>query len=187
VDYEYYYNSARSRYYEACSEMNACEGRGIDLRNRRQQVMSRINQINIDIGKAEETLETLDQTLKESEGLDQSILAVTDKLGKASTDFIAMVTLSGVSNRSMSDASAASDLAARRGLDGVLGDIKAKRAAQVAKVTDLKTRLRQAEAELQDIEAGIRAADSDQQYWRQRKACASYDIEYYRRKMNDAA
>ena len=45
MDYEYYYNNARNRYYNACSEINSCQNRLNDLRVQQQNVINRINQL----------------------------------------------------------------------------------------------------------------------------------------------
>ena len=41
MSYEYYYNNARNRYYNACSEINSCQNKLNDLRIQQQNTVNR--------------------------------------------------------------------------------------------------------------------------------------------------
>ena len=43
-DYEYYYNNAKNRYYNACSEINSCQNRINDLQSQKKHTINKINQ-----------------------------------------------------------------------------------------------------------------------------------------------
>lgn len=65
MDYEYHYNNARNRYYNACSEVNGCRNRISGLYVQKQETISAINQLKTDMKNADGII----QTLKREESL----------------------------------------------------------------------------------------------------------------------
>jgi predicted nucleic acid-binding Zn-ribbon protein len=187
MDYEYYYNAAKRRYCNACSEIGSCENRITSLRSQRQQKINQINQLEADIKSNQEAFDGMSLIIKSEEGLNSKIADVDNKTGQASVGFAGMVDSSGVSNKSLTDVYGDEMAATRRTLSNVLTSIGTKRSALGAKTASLQGQLRQAKSDLQDIDSGIRSAESNLGDWRTAKTNASYDMEYYRRKMNEAA
>ena len=64
MDYEYYYQNAKSRYYNACSEINSCENRISELGVEKQQKNNQINKLKTDIKNNQDALEGIEQMLK---------------------------------------------------------------------------------------------------------------------------
>ncbi len=59
MDYEYYYNNAGNRYYDACSEINSKDNRINELRNEKNRLINDINGYNAEIAKHTEALNSL--------------------------------------------------------------------------------------------------------------------------------
>jgi peptidoglycan hydrolase CwlO-like protein len=187
VDYEYYYNNARSRYYNACAEINGCEGRAGDLRAHRQQLMDSMNRLKSEITRNQEALEGVAQAVKAEDALAAKGRVIANRTSSAAAGFTAMAVSTSVRSRSIEDAYRAEMAATRRALESAMGRMRAQKAALAQKVADLEGQLHRAESDLHDVEAQIRSTESDLQYWCQQRTGASYDMEYYRRKINEAA
>lgn len=56
MDYEDYYYESRSRYYDACSEVNNYENRANELRSQRQRKIIYINQLKSDLKRHQKVL-----------------------------------------------------------------------------------------------------------------------------------
>ena len=87
MDYEYYYNNARNRYYNACSEINSCQNRLNDLRVQQQNVINRINQLKAEIRDHENAYEQMVQVVRHEDALNSKFSAVISKTDDASANF----------------------------------------------------------------------------------------------------
>lgn len=65
MDYEDYYYESRSRYYDACSEVNSYENRANELRSQRQRKIIYINQLKSDLKRHQKLLKEHPETKQE--------------------------------------------------------------------------------------------------------------------------
>ncbi len=65
MDYEDYYYESRSRYYDACSEVNNYENRANELRSQRQRKIKYINQLKSDLKRHQKLLKEHHETKQE--------------------------------------------------------------------------------------------------------------------------
>ena len=65
MDYEDYYYEFRSRYYDACSEVNNYENRANELRSQRQRKIIYINQLKSDLKRHQKLLKEHHETKQE--------------------------------------------------------------------------------------------------------------------------
>lgn len=186
MSYDDCYDSARNRYYNACSEISSCQNRISDLKIQRQQKINLINRLKTDIKNHQEALEGVSQIIKNDEKMNTKILDVTNKTGQASVNYIGMVTSSDVTSKDLNEVYNDEMTGTKSTLNSIFENLKSKKSNLEAKIIDLQNQLRQAEAELQDINDRIAATESSLQDWKRAKTNASYDMEYYRRKMNEA-
>ncbi len=186
MDYEYYYNNAKNRYYNACSEINSCENRINELKNQKQQKINQINQLKTDIKNNQEALEGVNKIIKSDESLKSKLTGITNKTGLASTNFSKMVSSSNVTNKIITDVFQNESTKTKSTLTNIMQTLTTKKNALTSKITQLQSQLRSAETQLQDIGTAINSTESSLQSWRGTKSSASIDMEYYRRKMNAA-
>ena len=76
MDQEYYYNNAKSRYYNACSEITSCENRINELKSQQQQKIARINQLKTDHKNNQDAFEGMGLIIKSDENLNKKILDI---------------------------------------------------------------------------------------------------------------
>jgi predicted nucleic acid-binding Zn-ribbon protein len=187
TDYEYYYNNARSRYSNACSEINSCENRVNDLEDQRKQKINLINKLKTDIKDTQTALDGMIGIIKSDESLNSKIVEVSGKTDRASANYGGMVNSSDVTNRNLTDVYSDETAKTKTTLNKVLTSLKAKKTNLETKLADLKNQLKRAESDLQDIENRIKSTQANIQELKSRKSSASYDMEYYRRKMSEEA
>lgn len=65
MDHENYYYESRSRYYDACSEVNNYENRANELRSQRQRKIIYINQLKSDLKRYQKLLKEHPETKQE--------------------------------------------------------------------------------------------------------------------------
>lgn len=186
MDYEYNYNNARSRYYNACSEISSCQGRLSELNEQKQNRISTINQLKADIKKTQAALDDVEQTINSEETLREKNSVVADKTNQAAVNFIDMVRSDNVTSKSLTDVYSDEASKTTTALNDIFSMIKNKKTELINKIADLQNQLSRAEADLQDINNQIRSTESDLQSWSNTQRSASYDMEYYRRKMQEA-
>ena len=100
MDYEDYYYESRSRYYDACSEVNNYENRANELRSQRQRKIIYINQLKSDLKRHQKVLSELNAALKKDSILQDDIKSINNKIDSASENFGKMASSSSVANKS---------------------------------------------------------------------------------------
>ncbi|MDR2492219.1 MAG: hypothetical protein LBD25_01980 [Coriobacteriales bacterium] len=187
MDHEYYYNAAKSRYYNACSEISSCENRISTLQDQRQKKVNQINRLETEVKDNQEALDDIVLMLKSEEALNNKVTDISGKTSQASTAFVGMVHSSDVASKSLSDAYGDELTGTKRALSNALTNMRTKKNNLSAKVSGSQSDLRQAKSDLHDIDNSIKSTKSSLGDWRTTKKNASYDMEYHRRKMNEAA
>lgn len=99
MDYEDYYYESRSRYYDACSEVNNYENRANELRSQRQRKIIYINQLKSDLKRHQKVLSELNAALKKDSILQDDIKSINNKIDSASENFGKMASSSSVPTR----------------------------------------------------------------------------------------
>lgn len=186
MDYEYYYNNARSRYYDACSGISGCERRISDLEGQRQQKTNLINKLKTDIKNNEEALEGINQIIKSNDDLNSRLVKITSKTTDAAENFKGMIRASDVVSKDLGEVYSGEMATTKRTLVTVFENLNTKKSAVSNRIADLKNQLRKAESELQDVKGRIKSTQKDLGSCKAMRTSASYDMEYYRRKMNEA-
>lgn len=187
MDNEYYYNNARSRYYNACSEINSLVNRINELKVQKQKKLNEINQLKVEIKDNQEAYDYLSHIITSSDtGLNTRINNIVDKTSQASDNYKKMVCSSDVQNKDLNDVYYDEITKTKNLLSGIFESLQTKKNTLNAKISDLKSKLQSAETELQDIEYMIRSTESSLQDWERTKSSAAIDMEYYSRKMNEA-
>ncbi len=186
MDYEYYYNNARSRYYNACSEVNSCRNRISGLNVQKQKTISTINQLKTDIKNTQNALDGIIQTIKSEEGLNRKLTDVSTKTNQASVNFSGMVHSSSVNSKNLTDVYGDETSKTKTALNSILNTLKAKKTYLSNKLSDLQNQLSRENANLENIKNQIRTIESNLQSWSSTQRSAGYDMEYYRRKMQEA-
>lgn len=187
MDYEACYYNAKSRYYNACTEINSCQRRIYDLKNYRRGVVSRINQLQADVRNTETALHEMAQVLRSEEPLNSKLAAVANRTDQAAANFSAMAAASDITGRNLSDVYGGEASKTHSELENILNTLKLRRKEVEDRLADLQNRLRQARAELDDTDAGIHAAESEQREWESIRRSAGNDMEYYKSKMQAMA
>ena len=186
MSYEYYYNNARNRYYNACSEINSCQNKLNDLRIQQQNTVNRINQLKTDIKDHENAYEQMVQVVWHEDGLNSKLAAVMNKTDDASANFIGMAVSSNVVSKNLTQVYGDETARTKSTLSDVMSTLNTRKNTLNAKISDLNSQLRAAENQLQNIKSQISSTQADLAEWRRIKTNASYDMEYYRRKMQEA-
>ena len=187
MDYEYYYNNAKSRYYNACSEINDCDNRINDLNRQKWRKLNEINQINSQIRNVEQALSGIEQMVKKDAGLSQSFLKISNTTNEAANNYMRMISSDNISNKNLNDVYRNETNNTKKILDGIFDTLRSKKNALNARITELKSELQKANNEYQSFDSSIRATEANRQDWRTVKRSAAYDMEYYRRKMQEVA
>lgn len=182
MDYEYYYNNAKNRYYNACSEINTCQNRINELRGQESQKVNQINQLSSDIRNNREALEGLEQIIRIDPVLNEKLVKVNQHISQAAVNYSGMVSSSNVVNKNLDDIY--NDGNTKHTLNGILENLKIRKNNVATRVEELQNNLQRANSDLQEIQNAIRSTESSLQDWQGVKTNASIDMEYYRRKMN---
>lgn len=186
MDYEYYYNNSRNRYYNACSEISGCQSRLSSLNTQRQNMIHTINQLNIQIEREQTALEAMEQMAKGEGSLQQKIAVVSDKTGQAAANYVSMVDLSDAVSKDLTVVYGEEFSNTKGILDNVLNLLRTKITHLGNSINDLRNQLNSANAQLQDIDSQIRGTEANLYSWENTRRNAANDMEYYRRKMQAA-
>lgn len=185
-DYEYYYSNSKSRYANACSEINSCKNQLQDLESRKQKTIDLINQLNIQLKQTKEASEQIREIEKRSEDLNDKLSSVTKATEKASDNYKSMIDSSQVKGKNLSDV-----------FSDEVQKTKSIKVLAFEKIhvywkhldedeADLKKRLADAKVRLVDINQAIRINNQTMVDWNQIKRNTSVDIEYYSKKLNSS-
>lgn len=187
MDYEYYYDNAKRRYYNACSEINDCDNRISDLNNQKWRKMNEINQLNSQIRNVEQALSGIEQMVKKDAGLGQSFLKITNTTNEAANNYMRMISSDNISNKNLNDVYRNETNSTKKILDNIFDTLRNKKNVLNARISELKSELQRANNEYQSFDSSIRATESNRQDWKRVKRSAAYDMEYYRKKMQEVA
>ena len=187
MDYEYYYDNAKSRYYNACSEINSCDNRISELNRQKWYRAVQINQLNKEIRNIQEAINGTAKMIRKEAVLNQSFLKITRKTDQAANNYMRMVSSGNVSNKNLNDVFSNETNNTKRILNGIFETLKRKRSTLDHRVTELENERRRVNNEYQSFCSEIKSTQANRQEWVSVKRSAAYDMEYYKKKMEEAA
>ncbi|MCM1534923.1 MAG: She9 / Mdm33 family protein [Clostridium sp.] len=185
MSYQWDYDNARSRYEDACVEINNCNRRICDLENQRRNKINQINQLNTDIKNTQTALGGVNGLVKGEEGLHRTVTSVFDATRESSENYRHMVEASSVINKDLCVVYGDEMSKTKTTVEDIMNTLKAKQAELTNKLNDLKMRLTVAKNELQNIENQLRAERANLQSLETDKRNAANDMEYYSRKIQE--
>lgn len=182
MDYEYYYNNAKNRYYNACSEISSCNNALADLNSRRQQKVNQINNLNSKITKYENALDQLDLILQKETELNEQCSTVTSSVSEAAEIFTNMVHSSDVTAKNLNDVYGIKNTGL---VGGIFEEVRLKKNGVLTDIESLRTDKSIAQSELESIDGSITSVTNSKSSWESQKRSASCDMDYYKRKMDE--
>ena len=182
MDFEYYYNNARNRYYDACSEINSKENRIGELRNEKNRLINDINGYRAEITKYTEALDALEKAIKTRDDVVSSCDKSQSSIEEANVNFSGMIASSSITAKNLSDVYKTDT---RNKIDGVYEQLNLKKSSLNTKIAELKRQKSDSETALSLRDSEIRNANSDICYWESVKRNSSIDMEYYKKKMEE--
>ena len=185
-DYEYYYNCAKNKYYDACSEINSCENRKRELNNQRQERIRQLNELKTELKNNKKAFEKLSKIANSGGNLNERLSQVKTKTSDAAANYSSMVSSTAVTNKDLNDVYSQETVATKNAICNLFDVLKARRDKLNAKIEELQQKLSQAETDLRNIESSIRSNEDSLWDWKRVKSNASFNMEYYRRKMNSS-
>lgn len=182
MDYEYYYNSAKSRYYDACSNINSCENRRNEYINEKNRRINEINEVSAKLNKHYEALEQIENLIKLETDLNNDCTKIKNAVDEAGINFSGMVQSTDVTTKSLSDVYKDENTVE---VGKIFDQIRMKKSNLSGRINELEECKRNAENNLANAESGIRTCSDDISHWGSVKSSASIDMEYYKRKMEE--
>ena len=185
MDYAYYYNNARSRYYNASSEITSCQNMQNELNHQKQNTINRINCLSTELSEYEKTLNQVSQIIKRESDVNSKITYITNKTTDASDNYTRMIISSDVPSKNLSTLFGDETEKVMCSMEDSFSTLNAKKELLSTKIADIKSQLTSKRHELDDIKCRIRTTASNEAAWKDEKRNASYDMEYYRRRMQE--
>lgn len=184
-DYEELYNLYRSKYYNACNEVNACERAIATMQEQRRSTVNRINEINARVKKTNGAISNMQSVLNREDEVTEKLTEVSNKLDLASVNYSGMVSSSDVSNKNLTDMFSGETTATGTAINSVFDTVRSRKASLETTVFDMQTELNNANYELSGIDSRIRSEKSSLSEWKREKNNSYYYMEYYKRKMQE--
>ncbi len=181
MDNEYYYNNAKSRYYDACSEINSCNNRLNELNIERHQKVNQINDLNSQITKYQSASDQLDTLLQKETDLTDQCSAIITSVSDTAENFTAMVHSSDVCTKNLNDVYGTKNVVL---VGNIFTEVRTRKTSVTGSLTTLKSDKTIAQNQLNDIDSSITSTNSSKSYWEGQKRNASIDMDYYKSKMD---
>lgn len=186
-DYEDLYNEYRSKYYNACDQINACERQIAYLEETQKAQINRINELNTSIRGIDDAIDDMDAVLRREESITSKLENVTTKMDEASENFSRMVESSNVSNKNLNDVFGTETSNTKTAVTNVFETVRNRRQTLQTRLEEQKNELKQVKSDLSDTKTWLRQEKNDLGDWRAEKRRCYYNMEYYKRKMDEEA
>lgn len=184
-DYEELYYESRSKYYNACEQINACDRMITSCQEQRRSKVDRINELNSSNRKIRDAIANLKEVLKREDKVTEKLSKVSEKLDTASVNFSGMVKDSNVSNKSLTDVFSGETSGTKTAISGVFETVKTRKTALETNLENQERELQRTKDELSDLDTQIRNWKNARSDWKREKTNSYYNMEYYKRKMNE--
>lgn len=186
-DYEALYNHHRSKYYEACSEVNGWERSVVAWKNQRQGTINWINELEANKRRTNDAIDDLKAVLNCKGSVDEKLSLASKKLDDASANYSVMVNASDVSSKSLSDVFGEESRKTTASINDVFDKVKRRHDQLQDKLNELNAQLRNARGQLENLNAQIRSGESALHNWSVSRNNHMYNMDYYKRKMQTQA
>lgn len=186
-DYEELYYEYRSKYYNACEQINACERMIASLQERRRATVNRINELNTSSKKLKDAIGDLKKVLDREDNVSEKLTKVSQKMETASENFSSMVKASDVNNKSLTDVFSSEASSTKSAISNIFSTVKTRKANLEKRLEEQEKDLKQAKEELKDIDSSIRREKEERGDWQRTKNNNYNNMEYYKRKMEQEA
>lgn len=187
MSYEDSYNSARSRYYNACSEISNCQSRLNQLNAEKQTTISTINRLTVEINDYSIVNDELRELLGTESSINASHDGVVSSVGEAADTYIGMIEASNIVSKNLSDVFSNEDAVTRSTISTSMETIRSKKNVIETILEQKRTELAQAQTRLEELNASISSTNAELSSWESTKNSAAMDMEYYSRKMAEEA
>ncbi len=184
-DYKELFDESRSKYYNACEQINYYERMIASFQEQRRNKANRINELNGSNRKIQTAIDDLKEVLKREEKVTEKFSKVSEKLGTASDNFSGMVENSNVSNKNLSDVFSGETSGTKSAISNIFETVRIRKVALENDLERQKQELQQAKDELSYFDAQIRYMKNESSDWKRVKTNSYYNMEYYKRKMNE--
>ncbi|MDR0920173.1 MAG: She9 / Mdm33 family protein, partial [Oscillospiraceae bacterium] len=98
MDYEEYYYNAKSRYENACGQINTYENKIVDYESQKSRKINIINELKAELKNNKEALEQVGKIINNKDELDNKLNQVITDTDNADDCYSSMVKLSDVTN-----------------------------------------------------------------------------------------
>lgn len=182
MGYEWEYDNSRSRYENACNEINSCNCRIYELENQKRSVIHEINQFHAMLRNMNEAFNGVTNLVKGKDSLNQSITDISKATEEASEAFRHMAESSSIDSKDLSAVYGDEISQTKAIAQEIMDTLKKSQNELVNRIHSLEIRLDHAYNDLQDIENRLRAEKMNLENLERSKRSAANDMEYYRRK-----
>lgn len=191
MSYQDDYDSACSRYNEACYYRNACYYKGQGLQTQKRLKISEINNLNMQLNEHKEALSQVKKLKKYDDDIDKDIMNICYYTGVVSDIYKAMIVYDVVYVYNDTKPTNLTDVfddevkETIETMDSIFESFNTAQKSLNEKIETYKKQIKTAKEELKEIEKDIKNNDRDYDDWGKKKTSASYDMEYYKRKMEE--
>ena len=182
-DYEELYYEYRSKYRNACQEINACDRQIASLETQKRNKTNRINALNTSNRKLRDAISDLKTVIGREDNVSDKLGKVTKKMDSASANFSGMVKSSGMTNKSLKEVFAEESKSTKTKIQGVFDTVKRRKRDLEERLERQERELKQAKEDLASIKRQLRNEEAERRDWKYKKRNYNYNMEYYKRKM----
>lgn len=181
------YYKFRSRYYDSCNQVNACEREITYLNNLRRDLVNRINSLDAQLRKLRDTIEDIKGVLGREGAVETKFTNVSSKVDAAAVNYTAMVSSGEVSAKDLNSVFNGENRQTKSTISGIFEIVKNRKAALENELSSKQTELNNAQNELSETDAKIRSEQNELTERKREKKNNLYNMEYYKRKMDEEA
>ena len=185
-DYEEQYRRYRSRYYDACDNVNACQRTIAAYQEQRRQTVNKINELNTNIKKICDAISDMKKVLNRQSNVTDQLAKVSKKVSLASDNYSSMVSSSDVSIKSLDNIFSSEAAKTKASIRNIFETVTTRKTNLENTLSEREAQLKNAKNELDNIDRCIRQTKSNLSDWKVYKTNNYYQMEYYKRKMEGA-
>ena len=174
------YASARNRYNNAVSEISSHEYRLNDLRTQKQQTITLINELKVDIENHATAYISMNKIINESPNIHSRLNSSDNKIIDAATNYTDMANSYGVATKDLTTVFSGDSTGTRLALINIFDILRERNAIIKERGMELQAQLRQAETNLENIESAIGTNETNLQSWVSARRSASISMAHYR-------
>ena len=186
-DYEELYNEYRSKYNNACDEVNECNRQISSLKDQRKTKVSRINELNASNRKLRDAIGDMKAVLGREDNVTEKLTKGSTKMETAADNFSSMVDASDVNSKSLTDVFSDESSNTKTAISTIFSTVKTRKKDLEGRLDEQEKELKRVKDDLSDIDAAIRRENGEISEWKSKKTNYYINMEYYKRKMEQEA